>query len=50
MKAIKKNLNARKENDIGLGKMKQECKCHKCDKEIEEDYYCDECVSVLKQK
>jgi ATP sulfurylase len=29
--------------------MKQECKCHKCDKEIEENYYCDECASYLKQ-
>lgn len=29
--------------------MKQECKCHKCDKAIEENYYCDECASYLKQ-
>jgi hypothetical protein len=24
-------------------------KCHKCDKAIEENYYCDECASYLKQ-
>jgi hypothetical protein len=24
-------------------------KCHKCDKAIEENYYCEECASYLKQ-
>jgi hypothetical protein len=29
--------------------MKQECKCHKCEKPISENYYCEECANYLKQ-
>lgn len=29
--------------------MKQECKCHKCEKPISENYYCEECASYIKQ-
>jgi hypothetical protein len=26
-----------------------DCRCHKCEKPISENYYCDECASYLNQ-
>jgi hypothetical protein len=30
--------------------MVEQCRCHKCDKAIEENYYCNQCASYLNLK